>query len=227
VYELKPPKMALHGGTVAMCKFRRSTVARLRDLSRRVPRKTALEGTTVGERGTFTGGKIKRHGEYPKQADTLCLLAAELAASIPPPTRLDKVKNGTSMLWYARAQLQHGSTLEALCGRLVVLLEHVDSCIAKHGEANVIADLDAATKPCSGSCNFHAVTALHDLPAAPHPGEVWKAKKVKRVAKGKDKKKKTAAAKGKGKAKAKAKGKPQARKLGRRNLVEFTPPKRV
>lgn len=95
---LTAPKFKLHNGVGDLCKFRRSTVARLRQLAKRVPRDTLLKGTTVGVKDKFTGGTIKRRSEYP-QAPKLCLLAGELAASVPAPLPLKRVRNGTSILW--------------------------------------------------------------------------------------------------------------------------------
>lgn len=60
---------------------------------------------------------------------------------------------------YARAQLRDGSSLEALCDRLDMVLRHVDGCIKRHGEALVMGELDDTTPPCSGTCNFHTTTS--------------------------------------------------------------------
>ena len=60
---------------------------------------------------------------------------------------------------YARAQLRDGSTLEALCDRLDRVLAHINDCIGLYGEESVMGELDGATPPCAGSCDFNARTS--------------------------------------------------------------------
>lgn len=55
--------------------------------------------------------------------------------------------------------LKDSSALDLLCDRLNRLVEHIDECIDKHGEALVLGDLDAAQAPCDGTCNHHPLTS--------------------------------------------------------------------
>ena len=103
-YALPPINTTLHGGVNPLCKYRRTTVQRLRELAERRPRSEVLAGTTVASQGHLTadarGSVLPRHDG--KQGDDLCLLAGELAASIPHPPNSHADTPGDGMLWYVQ-----------------------------------------------------------------------------------------------------------------------------
>jgi len=100
-YKLTPVKLELHNGVDSLCKFRRETVDRLRLLARRVPREELLANTTAGVSGKFvlsSGRPIPFRKDVKKQK-RLCLLAGELAGSVPVPAKVTGVAGNRGMLW--------------------------------------------------------------------------------------------------------------------------------
>lgn len=90
----------VHNLIQPMCKYRRRTVTRLRLLAQRMPRAAALQGTAVEALdGNWTGPmKVERRKEWRTAGPTLCLLAAELAASLPSYVPVQGAPGRVSMI---------------------------------------------------------------------------------------------------------------------------------
>ena len=56
--------------------------------------------------------------------------------------------------------LRDSSALDILCDRLDQLMGAINKCVRKHGEGNVLGELDEAVPPCDGACDFHPFTSL-------------------------------------------------------------------
>ena len=104
-YKLSPVSMSLTSKLKPICKFRRSTVQRLRHLATTVPRESALAGTAPAAlKGNYTGKfLVERRKGWLKPRAALCLLAAEVAASVPSPVKVPGAPDRSSMLWWVAA----------------------------------------------------------------------------------------------------------------------------